>query len=53
MSGLGAGVGGIGSSSYESSVGGGVGGVADAMFAAADVNNDGQLSRAEFRNLGY
>jgi hypothetical protein len=52
VSGLGAGFGGIGSSSYESSAGGYGGGI-DAAFAAADTNNDGILSQAEFRNAGY
>ncbi len=55
--GLGAGLGRNGSPSYESSsyssVAGGLTGGVDALFAAADTNNDGVLSRAEFQNAGF
>jgi hypothetical protein len=56
VSGLGAGLGGLGSSyessAYRSSTGGFGGGI-DTAFAAADTNNDGILSQAEFRNAGF
>jgi len=43
-----------GASSYESySTSGAVGGAADALFNAADANQDGVLSRAEFQSAGF
>ncbi|CAF1130155.1 unnamed protein product [Adineta steineri] len=49
----GLGYGGIGSLSYDSSsYGSSNGGVADALFSAVDTNNDGVISRSEFRNAG-
>jgi hypothetical protein len=45
-----------GASSYESSsysTSGAVGGGADALFNAADANQDGVLSRAEFQSAGF